>query len=177
MTKISASRCCSMTCGNRKVPENARNRAHFPERGAFTVHRQLDIVAPTDHPSDTEGWSVFVGIWPAKALRWGPQHEPDTTLRSAGRTVLAARRNGVGGVEAQQQPRNDSRANFCVAGLAALYGRDFGYMIWGAEDGMKKVVGTTFRPRQPKKGNEKMENGLMRSQHPQVSTLIHEWSH
>ncbi|QVL30921.1 putative DNA binding domain-containing protein [Telmatocola sphagniphila] len=64
-----------------------------------------------------------------------------------------------------------------LANSAALHGRDFGYMVWGVENGSKKVVGTTFRPRQSKKGNEELENWLMRSQHPQVNFQIHEWSH
>lgn len=64
-----------------------------------------------------------------------------------------------------------------VANSAALHGRDFGYMVWGVEDGTKKIVGTTFRPRQSKKGNEELENWLMRSQHPQVNFQMHEWVH
>lgn len=64
-----------------------------------------------------------------------------------------------------------------LANSAALHGREFGYLIWGVEDGTKNVVGTTFRPRQSKKGNEELENWLMRSQHPQVSFQIFEWSH
>ena len=64
-----------------------------------------------------------------------------------------------------------------LANSAALHGRDFGYMIWGIEDGTKNVVGTTFRPRQAKKGNEELENWLMRSLHPQVSFQMHEWTH
>jgi predicted HTH transcriptional regulator len=64
-----------------------------------------------------------------------------------------------------------------LANSAALHGRDFGYMVWGVEDGTKKVVGTTFRPRQSKKGNEELENWLIRSQHPQANFQMHEWSH
>jgi ATP-dependent DNA helicase RecG len=64
-----------------------------------------------------------------------------------------------------------------LANSAALHGRDFGYIVWGVEDGTKMVVGTTFRPRQSKKGNEELENWLMRSQHPQVNFQMHEWSH
>lgn len=64
-----------------------------------------------------------------------------------------------------------------VANSAALHGRNFGYLVWGVEDGTKNVVGTTFRPRQSKKGNEELENWLMRSQHPPVSFRIHEWLH
>jgi hypothetical protein len=45
---------------------------------------------------------------------------------------------------------------------------------WGIEDETKKVVGTTFKPRQTKKGNEELENWLMRSLHPQVNFKIHE---
>jgi len=60
---------------------------------------------------------------------------------------------------------------------ATLHGRDFGYLVWGVEDGTKNVVGTTFRPRQAKKGNEELENWLMRSQHPQVNFQMHEWTH
>lgn len=62
-----------------------------------------------------------------------------------------------------------------LANSAALHGRDFGYIVWGVEDGTKNVVGTTFRPKQSKKGNEDLENWLMRSLHPQVNFHMHEW--
>lgn len=45
---------------------------HFLECGAFTVHRQLDIVASTDHPYVIEGWSVFVGDQPSRANAAAP---------------------------------------------------------------------------------------------------------
>lgn len=64
-----------------------------------------------------------------------------------------------------------------LANSAALHGREFGYLVWGVEDSTKKVVGTTFQPRRSKKGNEELENWLMRSQHPQVNFQIFEWSH
>ena len=64
-----------------------------------------------------------------------------------------------------------------LANAAALHGRDFGYMVWGVEDGTKKIVGTTFQPRKSKKGNEELENWLMRSQHPQVNFRMFEWTH
>jgi hypothetical protein len=44
---------------NLKFPEMRQIRAHFMECGAFAVHRQFDIVASTDRPSDAEGRSVF----------------------------------------------------------------------------------------------------------------------
>lgn len=64
-----------------------------------------------------------------------------------------------------------------LANSAALHAREFGYMIWGVEDGSQKIVGTTFKPRQAKKGNEELENWLMHSLHPQINFKIHEWTH
>ena len=45
-----------------------------------------------------------------------------------------------------------------LANAAALHGKDMAYMVWGVEDGTHKVVGTTFKPRKAKKGNEEFEN-------------------
>lgn len=64
-----------------------------------------------------------------------------------------------------------------LANAAALHQRETAYLIWGIEDGTKKVVGTSFAPRKAKKGAEELENWLMRSLHPQVNFAIHEWSH
>ncbi len=64
-----------------------------------------------------------------------------------------------------------------LANSAALHGRNTGYMLWGLEDGTKAIVGTTFKPRQSKKGAEELENWLVRSLHPQVNLHIHEWTH
>lgn len=64
-----------------------------------------------------------------------------------------------------------------LANSAALHGRDAGYMLWGVEDDSKRVVGTAFRPRQAKKGNEELENWLCRSLIPSLDLKIHEWPH
>ena len=61
-----------------------------------------------------------------------------------------------------------------LANSAALHGLDMAYIIWGIEDGTKRIVGTTFRPRETKKGNEELENWLMRSLHPQINFKRHE---
>ena len=68
----------------------------------------------------------------------------------------------------------------CLSALsnsAALHCRETAYMVWGIEDGTKTVVGTTFKPKRAKKGNEELENWLMRSLHPQVAFKMSEWSH
>ena len=41
-----------------------------------------------------------------------------------------------------------------LANSTALHGRDVGYLVWGIDDTTRQVVGTTFKPRQAKKGNE-----------------------
>lgn len=64
-----------------------------------------------------------------------------------------------------------------LANSAALHRRETAYLVWGVEDGTRAVVGTSFRPRRAKKGNEALENWLLRSVHPQVNFRIHEWSH
>jgi ATP-dependent DNA helicase RecG len=64
-----------------------------------------------------------------------------------------------------------------LANSAALHSRDTAYMVWGIEDGTKNVVGTKFKPRNAKHGNEELENWLMRSLHPQVNFKIYEWAH
>lgn len=64
-----------------------------------------------------------------------------------------------------------------LANSAALHEHDFGYMIWGVENGARKIVGTAFRPRQAKKGNEELENWLTHSLQPHIGFRIHEWTH
>ncbi|MDA1014742.1 MAG: putative DNA binding domain-containing protein [Planctomycetota bacterium] len=64
-----------------------------------------------------------------------------------------------------------------LSNSAALHGRDSAYVVWGIEDGTHRVVGTTFNPRRAKKGNEELENWLMRSLHPQVDFKLHQWDH
>src|ERR1700737_1320940 len=64
-----------------------------------------------------------------------------------------------------------------LSNSAALRCQERASMVWGIEDGTKRIIGTTYKPRQAKKGNEELENWLMRSLHPQVNFKIHEWSH
>ncbi|MBL4885719.1 MAG: putative DNA binding domain-containing protein [Planctomycetaceae bacterium] len=64
-----------------------------------------------------------------------------------------------------------------LANSAALLGKETAYIIWGIEDGTKNVVGTSFKPKQAKQGNEELENWLMRSFRPQISFKIHEWEY
>lgn len=55
-----------------------------------------------------------------------------------------------------------------LANSARIAGRDFGYMVWGIEDGTHRIVGTKFDPLTARKGNEALESWLAHSLHPQV---------
>ncbi len=55
-----------------------------------------------------------------------------------------------------------------LANAAALNEQPRGYLIWGVEDGTGKPVGTTFDPQSAKKGNEPLENWLLRLLEPRV---------
>jgi len=55
-----------------------------------------------------------------------------------------------------------------LSNSAALIGKANAYLIWGVADETHEVVGTTFRPTQAKKGNEELENWLVRLLNPRL---------
>jgi len=62
-----------------------------------------------------------------------------------------------------------------LANSAALHEKDAGYLVWGIEDGTHKVVGTAFKPKTTKVGNEELENRLARLLTPRLDFKIHEF--
>lgn len=61
-----------------------------------------------------------------------------------------------------------------LANGAALHRQAHAFLLWGIEDGSHRLVGTTFKPRQTKKGNEELENWLHRLLSPHIDFRIHE---
>lgn len=61
-----------------------------------------------------------------------------------------------------------------LANSAFLCGKPSGYLLWGVDDGNREVVGTTFRPRQAKIGNQELENWLLTQLDPRVDVGINE---
>lgn len=61
-----------------------------------------------------------------------------------------------------------------LSNAACLADQPFGYILWGVEDGTRRPVGTTFRPRDQKYGNEELEHWLTFHLNPQVEFLIRE---
>jgi len=78
--------------------------------------------------------------------------------------------------------QNDDRAEeigeyiSALSNAATLHDREAAYVVWGVEDGTHRIVGTSFRPRDAKIGNEELENWLNRSLHPHVDFTFHEWT-
>lgn len=64
-----------------------------------------------------------------------------------------------------------------LSNSAALHGKRAGYIVWGVRDGTREVVGTTFKPRESKIGNEELENWLATLLTPPTSLHIHEMTH
>ena len=63
-----------------------------------------------------------------------------------------------------------------LSNAAALERQPFGYIVWGVEDGTRKIVGTTFKPRSQKAaGNEDLEPWLNRLLSPKVNLRIFEF--
>lgn len=60
---------------------------------------------------------------------------------------------------------------------AALLGKPFAYLVWGVEDGSHKVLGTHFKPRMAKIGNEDLENWLLHLLSPRIHFTIDEFLH
>ncbi|MFO7905351.1 MAG: ATP-binding protein [Planctomycetota bacterium] len=62
-----------------------------------------------------------------------------------------------------------------LANSATLHRKDTAYIVWGIENATHNIVGTTFKPRQAKKGNEQLENWLLRLLSPRIDIQIHEF--
>jgi len=62
-----------------------------------------------------------------------------------------------------------------ISNGAALHGKRTGYLAWGIEDASHAVLGTTFRPKLAKKGNENLENWLLHQLSPRIDFTIYEF--
>ncbi len=61
-----------------------------------------------------------------------------------------------------------------LSNAAVLDSRPRAYLVWGIQDKTHNVVGTTFRPRDAKKGNEDLTTWLLRLLHPKLDFRFHE---
>lgn len=63
-----------------------------------------------------------------------------------------------------------------LANSATLLGQPKGYIAWGVENGTHSVVGTSFKPRMEKIGNQELECWLAIHLHPGTDFTIHEFT-
>ena len=63
-----------------------------------------------------------------------------------------------------------------LANGAALFGQSYGYLVFGIEDGTQKVIGTVFKPKQQKIGNNELENWLAQMLTPHIDFRIYEFN-
>jgi predicted HTH transcriptional regulator len=61
-----------------------------------------------------------------------------------------------------------------LANSCALQGKPCAYIVGGVEDGTHRIVGTSFRPREAKVGNEELENWLAHHLTPRIAVHMHE---
>ena len=62
-----------------------------------------------------------------------------------------------------------------LSNSAALHRQGTAFIVWGVADGTHDVVGTSFKPRQARKGNEELENYITRKLDPRINFKIHEF--
>jgi hypothetical protein len=59
-----------------------------------------------------------------------------------------------------------------LSNSACLHDEDYGYLLFGIEDKTHEVTGTKFKPKEYKKGNEELENWLLRKLKPRIDFKI-----
>lgn len=64
-----------------------------------------------------------------------------------------------------------------LSNSAALVGESFGYLVFGVEDGSHKIVGTSFRAKQQKKGGEELEMWLLNRLNPRIDVECYEFDY
>ena len=63
-----------------------------------------------------------------------------------------------------------------LSNSATLHDQYYGYLVWGVKDGTQSVVGTTFKPRDQKVGNQELENWLVTQLKPRINFKINEFT-
>ena len=64
-----------------------------------------------------------------------------------------------------------------LSNSACLHNKSYAYLVFGIENGNHNVVGTNFKPKQKKIGNEELENWIARQLTPRIDFKIHEFQY
>lgn len=74
-------------------------------------------------------------------------------------------------------PENIAKDISALSNGAALYGKPFGYLIFGVDDSTHDVKGTSYNYRKEKKGNEELESWLNRMINPDINFKFYEFKY
>src|SRR5690606_1558058 len=64
-----------------------------------------------------------------------------------------------------------------LANGACIHNQSFGYLVFGIEDKTHTILGTSFKPKSHKKGNEEVEHWLAQRLDPRIDFIIHEFNY
>jgi predicted HTH transcriptional regulator len=64
-----------------------------------------------------------------------------------------------------------------LSNSACLHNQKRGYLVFGVEDKTHNIVGTTFRPKFEKRGNEEIEHWLAQRLNPRIDFIIYEFEY
>jgi len=77
--------------------------------------------------------------------------------------------------DSNHKPEEIGKRLAALANGAALFGQAYGYLVFGIEDKTHAVIGTPFRPKEEKIGNEEIEFWLARMLNPRLDFRIYEF--
>jgi ATP-dependent DNA helicase RecG len=63
-----------------------------------------------------------------------------------------------------------------LSNSGTLNGKHVSYVVWGIDDSSHQILGTNFKPRQQKVGNQELENWLATLLTPRINFKIHEFN-
>ena len=68
----------------------------------------------------------------------------------------------------------------CISALsngACIHNQSYGYLVYGVQDGTHMIMGTTFKARNHKKGNENLEHWLATRLNPRIDFSVYEFDY
>lgn len=68
-----------------------------------------------------------------------------------------------------KQPEEIGEYISALSNSAALCGKVNAYMVWGIDDKVHQVIGTSFKPSEEKRGNEELESWLLKLLNPKIN--------
>ena len=81
-------------------------------------------------------------------------------------------------LEFKRDYQNETEIGEYISALsnsAVLCGKANAYLVWGVDDQNHNIIGTSFKPKQTKTGNEELENWLLRLLNPKIHFHFYEF--